>query len=151
MEKITTRKKSNLILNVDGAIGVCFADGLRSSGVFSQVEIDDYIEKGSINALFVLGRSIGLIGHFLDQNRMHQPLYRHPIDDISIVGEEQSVENKTELDRSGRTRNLKEESDAKMAVEPKRRKSTKSAVRNGVEGVNVETPLDVNLTLKISG
>ena len=32
MEKLTTRKKSNLILNVDGTIGCAFTDLLRYSG-----------------------------------------------------------------------------------------------------------------------
>jgi ATP citrate (pro-S)-lyase len=42
---------------------------------------------GTLNGLFVLGRSIGFIGHFLDQNRLKQDLYRHDTDDISYVME----------------------------------------------------------------
>jgi ATP citrate (pro-S)-lyase len=38
----------------------------------------------SLNGLFVLGRSIGFIGHYLDQKLLKQPLYRHPADDIFI-------------------------------------------------------------------
>jgi len=49
----------------------------------------EYIEQGSINGLFVLGRSIGFIGHFMDQKRLKQGLYRHPWDDISYVLPEQ--------------------------------------------------------------
>ena len=37
-----------------------------------------------MNGLFVLGRSIGFIGHHLDQKRLRAPLYRHPADDIFI-------------------------------------------------------------------
>ena len=33
---------------------------------------------GYLNGLFVLARAIGLIGHALDQQRLRQPLYRHP-------------------------------------------------------------------------
>lgn len=74
---------------------------------------------GSINSLFVLGRSIGFIGelslilignsmdillffffflncsfflslgHYMDQKRLKQGLYRHPWDDISYVLPEQ--------------------------------------------------------------
>ena len=44
---------------------------------------------GAINGLFVLGRSIGFIGHFMDQKRLKQGLYRHPWDDISYVLPEQ--------------------------------------------------------------
>lgn len=36
----------------------------------------------SLNGLFVLGRSAGFIGHYLDQKLLKQPLYRHPADDI---------------------------------------------------------------------
>ena len=35
VEKITTSKKPNLILNVDGIIGVAFVDLLRNSGCFT--------------------------------------------------------------------------------------------------------------------
>lgn len=82
---VTTKKKSNLILNVDGCIGVCFVDLLRSSGAFTLEESQEYIEMGTLNGLFVLGRSIGFIGHFLDQNRLKQGLYRHPTEDISYL------------------------------------------------------------------
>ncbi|KAK3869460.1 hypothetical protein Pcinc_025229 [Petrolisthes cinctipes] len=85
VEKITTSKKPNLILNVDGVIGVAFVDLLRNSGSFTQEEAEEYISIGTINGLFVLGRSMGFIGHFLDQKRLKQGLYRHPWDDISYV------------------------------------------------------------------
>ena len=82
VEKITVQNKDNLILNVDGAIGEAFDDILRESGAFSRQEADEYLAIGSLNGLFVLGRSIGLIGHHLDQQRMHESLYRQPWDDI---------------------------------------------------------------------
>jgi len=85
VEQLTTKKKSNLILNVDGCIGVCFVDLLRSCGAFTLEEAQQYIEMGTLNGLFVLGRSVGFIGHFLDQNRLKQGLYRHPTDDISYI------------------------------------------------------------------
>lgn len=85
VEKITTSKKPNLILNVDGCIAVCFVDLLRTSGFFTKDEAETYIKTGSLNGMFVLGRSIGFIGHFLDQKRLKQGLYRHPWDDISYV------------------------------------------------------------------
>lgn len=89
VEKITTSKKPNLILNVDGVIAVSFVDLLRHSGSFTREEAQEYIEMGAINSLFVLGRSIGFIGHFMDQKRLKQGLYRHPWDDISYVLPEQ--------------------------------------------------------------
>lgn len=86
VERITTRKKANLILNVDGAIACIFVDLLRGSGVFTREEADAYIfQLGFLNGLFVLGRSIGFIGHFLDQRRLNQGLYRHPDEDIAYL------------------------------------------------------------------
>ncbi|KAI0937718.1 hypothetical protein AcW1_001476 [Taiwanofungus camphoratus] len=84
VEKVTTSKKDTLILNVDGCIAVCFVDLLRDSGAFTPDEADEYIKIGTLNGLFVLGRSIGFIGHHLDQKRLRAPLYRHPADDIFI-------------------------------------------------------------------
>jgi ATP-citrate lyase alpha-subunit len=81
VEAVTTQKKNNLILNVDGCIGVSLVDLLHELK-FSDQQIDQMISAGLFNALFVLGRSIGLMGHYFDQNRLQQPLYRHPIDDI---------------------------------------------------------------------
>ena len=39
VEKITTSKKPNLILNVDGCIAVSFVDLLRHSGCFTKYEL----------------------------------------------------------------------------------------------------------------
>jgi ATP citrate (pro-S)-lyase len=83
VEKITTSKRNNLILNVDGAIGIAFADMLRSE--MPREEADQYVALGALNGLFVLGRTIGLIGHHLDQKRLKQGLYRHPWDDIAYM------------------------------------------------------------------
>ncbi|XP_047673390.1 ATP-citrate synthase-like isoform X1 [Tachysurus fulvidraco] len=85
VEKITTSKKPNLILNVDGFIGVAFVDLLRTCGGFTRDEADEFVEIGALNGIFVLGRSMGFIGHYLDQKRLKQGLYRHPWDDISYV------------------------------------------------------------------
>jgi succinyl-CoA synthetase alpha subunit len=81
VEAVTTQKKNNLILNVDGTIGVLLVDLLKELQ-FSDAEIDQMIAMGLFNALFVLGRSIGFMGHYFDQNRLEQGLYRHPLDDI---------------------------------------------------------------------
>ena len=48
VEEITTAKKDNLILNVDGAVGVIFVDLLRYSGAFSHAEAEEYINIGSL-------------------------------------------------------------------------------------------------------
>merc|ERR1712203_455985 len=44
VEEVTTRKRSNLILNVDGAIAVAFVDLLRESGQFTREEADKYVK-----------------------------------------------------------------------------------------------------------
>ena len=80
-EKITTSKRDNLILNVDGCVGILFLDLLNSLNL-SKKEINGIIETGALNGLFVLGRSIGFIGHILDQKRLKTNLYRHPWSDI---------------------------------------------------------------------
>lgn len=85
VEKITTSKKPNLILNVDGIVAVAIVDLLRNSGCFTREEAQEYVDIGILNGLFVLGRTIGFIGHYLDQKRLKQGLYRHPWDDISYV------------------------------------------------------------------
>lgn len=85
VEQITTSKKPNLILNVDGFIGVAFVDLLKNCGCFTVEEAREFVEMGALNALFVLGRSMGFIGHYLDQKRLKQGLYRHPWDDISYI------------------------------------------------------------------
>nr|BAK02254.1 predicted protein [Hordeum vulgare subsp. vulgare] len=88
VERITTKKKANLILNVDGCVGVAFVDLLRSCGAFTKEEANDYIKMGVLNGLFVVGRSIGFVGHFIDQKRLKQGLYRHPTEDISYITDE---------------------------------------------------------------
>ena len=85
VESVTTSKKDNLILNVDGCIAVCFVDLVRNGGAFTNEEAEDYLKMGVLNGLFVLGRSIGLIAHFLDQKRLRTGLYRHPWDDITYL------------------------------------------------------------------
>ena len=81
VEKITLQKKANLILNVDGCIAMCFLDLMESFG-FDENEIKDVLNAEILNGLFVLGRSIGIMGHVFDQKRLKERLYRHPTDDI---------------------------------------------------------------------
>lgn len=81
VEKITTAKRNNLILNVDGCIGICFLDLLLNLGLGDD-EIQDVIDSELLNGLFVLGRSIGMMGHIFDQKRQRAALYRQPWDEI---------------------------------------------------------------------
>ncbi len=81
VEKITTAKKENLILNVDGCTGVLLVDLMKSIG-FTNEEIEKRINAGVLNAFFVLGRSIGIIGHVIDQKLLETKLYRTPYEDV---------------------------------------------------------------------
>jgi len=81
LEKLTTAKRNNLILNVDGCIGITFLDLLENLD-FTTEEIEDVIYSEALNGLFVLGRSIGMMGHIFDQKRQRAGLYRQPWDEI---------------------------------------------------------------------
>ncbi len=87
VEQLTTSKKDNLILNVDGTIGILMVDMWRALN-YSEKEIEEFIESGTLNAFFIVGRSIGFIGHILDEKRLAMPMYRHPMDDILYDVEE---------------------------------------------------------------
>jgi ATP citrate (pro-S)-lyase len=89
VEKETTAKRNNLILNVDGCIGVSFVDLMKTTGMFTEKEINEFIEMGGLNGLFVLARSIGFIGHAMDQKRQGARMYRHPYDDILYLSPEE--------------------------------------------------------------
>jgi ATP-citrate lyase alpha-subunit len=81
VQDVTTMKKNTLILNVDGTIGVLFVDMLKNLN-YSDEEIKEMIDMGFFNAFFIIGRTMGFMGHYFDQKRLKTPLYRHPWDDI---------------------------------------------------------------------
>ena len=62
VEKITSVKKDNLILNVDGTMAA--------------VLVDIGFPVDSLNGFFILSRTIGLIGHWVDQKRQDSRLIR---------------------------------------------------------------------------
>ncbi len=62
VEKVTTAKKDNLILNVDGTMAAVLVD------IGFPVE--------SLNGFFILARTIGLIGHWTDQKQQGSRLMR---------------------------------------------------------------------------
>jgi ATP-citrate lyase alpha-subunit len=57
---------------------------LRSVG-YSPQQVEEFIQLGALNAFFVLGRSIGLMGHVMDQKRLQTRLYRQPWDEILFM------------------------------------------------------------------
>lgn len=96
VEEYTLTKANNLVLNIDGAIGSLFADMLMGVGKYSNSEVMEVLELGGLNGLFTLSRSIGFIGHALDQKRMKQPLYRHPWDDVLYAEPEEAPKRLSE-------------------------------------------------------
>jgi succinyl-CoA synthetase alpha subunit len=97
IEGMTTKKKENLILNVDGAIGATALDLLVELG-YNQKEMAEFLAVGYLNGLFALGRSIGLLGHVFDQKRLKEPLYRHPTDDIFYAPSPEATEARSKND-----------------------------------------------------
>jgi ATP citrate (pro-S)-lyase len=82
VEKITTTKRANLILNVDGVSACACISMFRATNAFTPDEIDELISCGTLNGMFVAARSIGFIGHFLDQKRLKSGLYRTEAGDV---------------------------------------------------------------------
>merc|ERR1712226_291056 len=89
-------KKNNILImgighriksktNPDMRVELVKEFALANFGEFKYEEIDELVEYGCLNGLFVLARSAGFIGHYLDQRRLKQPLYRHPWDDITYI------------------------------------------------------------------
>ena len=87
VEEITLQKKHNLILNIDGCIAAVALDVFAHVG-FSDEEMDSLVRHEVLDGLFVLGRSVGLIGHHIDQKRLGSSLYRHPTSDTTFWNEE---------------------------------------------------------------
>jgi ATP-citrate lyase alpha-subunit len=81
IQSITIQKKENLILNVDGVIAALILDMLESLE-YSSTEIDQILTTGTFNSFFIWARSLGFIGHILDEKRLDQGLYRHDVSDI---------------------------------------------------------------------
>jgi ATP citrate (pro-S)-lyase len=85
VEEVTTGKKGNLILNVDGTIAAVMLDMLESELGYDQTELQELVDIEFFNALFVLSRSIGFTAHFLDQKRHDEGLLRLSDDDVTYI------------------------------------------------------------------
>jgi citrate synthase len=81
--RITTNKKAQLILNVDGAIAALLLDIFSEKEGYSEQQLLALVETGFCNAIFVYARSVGFIAHYLDQKRQDEGLFRLP---DSLVG-----------------------------------------------------------------
>lgn len=73
---LTTKKRANLILNVDGVVSALLLDYLLEKEGFNASELADLIEIEFFNALFLIPRSVGFIGNYLDQKRIDEGLFR---------------------------------------------------------------------------
>lgn len=83
VEAITITKRSNLILNVDGFIGASLLDLL--SEITTREELETLLKTDFLNAFFLLGRTIGLIGHYREQKSLNMGLYRLPHDQVQYL------------------------------------------------------------------
>lgn len=88
VEKVTVTKKSNLILNVDGAIAAVLLDILESELDYDKIQLQELVDVEFFNALFVLSRSVGFTAHYLDQRRHDEGLLRLPSDDVRYLASE---------------------------------------------------------------
>jgi ATP citrate (pro-S)-lyase len=88
VQRITTAKKGNLILNVDGAIAAVLLDILSEKEKYTDDQLKQLTEVEFFNALFVLSRSVGFIAHFLDQKRLDEGLFRLPDTLVTYIDNE---------------------------------------------------------------
>lgn len=85
VEAVTTAKKGNLILNVDGAIAAIMLDLLESELDYSPEKLQELVDIEFFNAIFILSRSAGLMAHYLDQRRHDEGLLRLSEDEITYI------------------------------------------------------------------
>lgn len=85
VESITTNKKANLILNVDGMIAAVMLDILESEFGYSVEQMRELVDAEFFNALFVISRTIGFTSHFIDQRRHDEGLFRLSEDDVRYI------------------------------------------------------------------
>lgn len=73
-----------MIFNVDGTI-TCLLIDMMCECNFDLEEIEWYIENDIFNGFFILSRTIGLIGHHIDQKKYKQKLFRVNDDDVNYL------------------------------------------------------------------
>jgi ATP citrate (pro-S)-lyase len=85
VEEVTTSKKGNLILNVDGAIAAIMLDLLESELSYTPEQLQELVQIEFFNAIFVLSRSVGFMSHYLDQKRHDEGLLRFGEDEVAYI------------------------------------------------------------------
>lgn len=78
VEKLTTSKNGSLILNVDGTIAALLLDILCECEKYTKEELQVLIDAEFFNAFFIIPRTVGFIGHFMEQKRNDEGLFRLP-------------------------------------------------------------------------
>jgi ATP citrate (pro-S)-lyase len=72
----TSKKRANLILNIDGAVSALFLDYLEQKEMFNVEQVKELLDIEFFNALFIIPRISGFVGHYLDQKRIDEGLFR---------------------------------------------------------------------------
>lgn len=85
VEAVTTSKKGNLILNVDGTIAAIMLDLLESELEYTAQQLRELVDIEFFNAIFVLSRSAGFMAHYLDQRRNDEGLLRFGDDEVTYI------------------------------------------------------------------
>lgn len=85
VEAVTTTKKGNLILNVDGHIAALMLDILQFEEKIPRAELKKLIDADFFNTLFVIPRTVGFVSHYLDQKRLDEGLFRLPDDSVLLT------------------------------------------------------------------
>jgi succinyl-CoA synthetase alpha subunit/citrate synthase len=85
VEAVTSRKRPNLTLNVDGAIAAVLLDLLHAKEGYSYEQLQGLVELEFFNAIFILSRSVGLMAHYFDQARLDEGLLRLSPEDVAFV------------------------------------------------------------------
>jgi ATP citrate (pro-S)-lyase len=85
VEEVTTSKKGNLILNVDGTIAALLLDLLASELSYTPEQLQELVDIEFFNAVFILSRSVGLMAHYLDQRRNDEGLLRLSDNEITYI------------------------------------------------------------------
>lgn len=85
VEAVTTKKKANLILNVDGMIAAMMLDILESELSYTHNQLMELVDIEFFNSLFVVSRTIGFTSHYLDQRRHDEGLFRLSDQDVRYI------------------------------------------------------------------
>ncbi len=73
---LTSKKRANLILNVDGAMSALFMDYLVEKEGYSKLALTELIAIEFFNSLFLIPRTVGFVGNYLDQKHIDEGLFR---------------------------------------------------------------------------